>query len=306
MPFHFALRSTSLVRFNVFLPFLSRAIFSTVLVPVLMMGSPCARAASGHLISDPVAPDRSSTDQEKNASAMRPPETGALLAQPASGPALEVHADALVRQHQYLEAIHLYEAIGAPSAIVLNKIGIAYEKMRLYDAAKVNFERALSQSPKLSGPENNLGTVYYATGDLRRAEQHYKRALKLDPRNASIYNNLGTLYFMRRKIHKGMEAYQQAQSLDHDIFERDAENRITTEGSRESRALINFYLAETCAEAGMKAAALTYLQRAVDAGFHDRTKLREDRHFDAVRETPEFKSLLVEVARVDAVAQPVP
>ncbi len=205
-----------------------------------------------------------------------------------------------------MEAIHLYEGIHEPSALVLNKIGMAYEKMRLYDAAKMNFERAASAGPKLSGPENNLGTVYYATGDYRRAEQHYKRALKLDSRNASIYNNLGTLYLMRRKIHKGMEAYQQAQSLDPNIFQRDAENRITTEGSRETRALINFYLAETCAEAGIKEAAMTYLQRAIDAGFHDRSKLREDQHFASLRDTPAFKNLLLDEARINAVSQPIP
>ena len=241
------------------------------------------------------------SDQEKTAAVLRPSESSAP---PAQSVALEARADALVRQQHFMEAIHVYEEISGPSALVSNKLGMTYEKMRLYDAARLNFERAVSAGPKFSGPENNLGTVYYATGDYRRAEQHYKRALKLDPRNASIYNNLGTLYLMRRKIHKGMEAYQQAQSLDPTIFQRDSENRITTEGSRETRALINFYLAETCAEAGMKEAAMTYLQRAIEAGFNDRAKLREDRHFASLRETPAFRNLLLDEARVDAVAQP--
>ena len=205
----------------------------------------------------------------------------------------ETRADCLVARHQYVEAIGVYEAIPIMSAPLLNKIGIAYEKMRLYPQAKLSFERALAMNPKFSGPENNLGTVFYAEGDYHRAEQHYKRALKIDPRNASIYNNLGTLYFMKRKIHRGMEAYQQAQSLDHDIFERSAENRIETEGTRETRALINFYLAETCAQAGRNEAAIIYLRRALDAGFSDQNKLRDDGHFAVLRQTPEFKELML-------------
>ena len=98
---------------------------------------------------------------------------------------------------------------------------------------------------------------------------------------------------MKRKIHRGMEAYQQAQSLDHDIFERSAENRIETEGSRETRALINFYLAETCAQAGRNEAAIIYLRRAIESGFNDQNKLRQDGHFAVLRETPEFKELML-------------
>ena len=58
-------------------------------------------------------------------------------------------------------------------------------------------------------------------------------------------------------------------------------------------AIINFYLAETCAEAGKNAAAMQYLRRAISAGFHDQAKLREDRHFAGMRELPEFQSLFV-------------
>jgi tetratricopeptide (TPR) repeat protein len=230
-------------------------------------GAP-ARAASGS------APNSAQTASEAAASEMR--------------------ADILMARHQYVAAIQVYEALPPSSAPLLNKLGIAYEKMRLYPQAKLSFQRAVAMNPKFSGPENNLGTVFYAEGDYHRAEQHYKRALKIDPHNASIYNNLGTLYFMRRKIHKGVEAFQQAQSLDPEIFRRNAENRIQTEGSKESRALINFYLAETCAQAGMNSAALEYLRQAINAGFHDQAKLREDGHFAVLRQTPEFKTLMLE------------
>ena len=245
------------------------------------------------------------SDQDKSHAVPPQPVAGggAGVAQLVASARLETEADGFMAIHQYLAAIHLYEAIPSPTAPLLNKTGIAYEKMRLFPQAKASYERALATNPKFSGPENNLGTVYYATGDYRRAEQHYKRALKKDPRNASIYNNLGTLYFMKRKIHRGAEAYQQALSLDPEIFERNAANGIQTEGSRESRALINFYLAQTCAEAGKNEAAMGYLRRAVDAGFHDKAKLREDAHFALLRGTPEFKSLLFSVEHANAPEQ---
>lgn len=207
--------------------------------------------------------------------------------------ALVQKADLLMAHKEYVSAIHVYESVGAPNAEVLNKTGIAYEKMRLYPQAKVDFEQAMTMNPKFSGPSNNLGTVFYVEGDYHRAERYYKRALKLDPRNASVYNNLGTLYFTKRKVHKGVEAYQQALSLDPEIFQRSAQNGIQTDGSKESVAIINFYLAETCAEAGKNVAAMLYLRRAISAGFHDEAKLREDRHFAGMRELPEFQSLFV-------------
>ena len=237
MPFSSAHRSFSHLHFHPFCPDLRRTFVRLVLLTMLVAGSAYARAAS---MEERSAANTAVSDQEKASAVPRAAESSATSPQSVQSADLEARADALVRQRHSMEAIHVYEEISQPSALVLNKLGMTYEKMRLYDAAKVNFERAASAGPKFSGPENNLGTVYYATGDYRRAEQHYKRALKLDPRNASIYNNLGTLYLMRRKIHKGMEAYQQAQSLDPNIFQRDAENRIMTEGSLETRALINF------------------------------------------------------------------
>ncbi len=210
-----------------------------------------------------------------------------------SNAALEQKADLLMAHREYVSAIHVYEAVISPDAEVLNKTGIAYEKMRLYEQAKVDFSQAIALNPKLSGPSNNLGTVFYVQGDYHRAEKFYKKALKLEPRNASVYNNLGTLYFTKRKVHKGVEAYQQALSLDPEIFQRSAANGIQTDGSKESVAIINFYLAETCAEAGKNAAAMLYLRRAINAGFHDEAKLREDRHFAGMRELPEFRSLFV-------------
>ena len=198
--------------------------------------------------------------------------------QAASNEALEQKADLLMAHKEYVSAIHIYELVTAPTAEVLNKTGIAYEKMRLYERAKGDFEQAMTLSPKYSGPSNNLGTVYYVEGDYHRAERYYKRALKLEPRNASVYNNLGTLYFTKRKVHKGMEAYQQALSLDPEVFQRSALNGIQTDGSKESVAML-------------------YLRRAINAGFHDQTKLREDRHFAGMRELPEFQSLFVAEAK---------
>ncbi len=208
-----------------------------------------------------------------------------------SNTALEQKADLLMAHREYVSAIHVYEAVVSPTAEVLNKTGIAYEKMRMFPQAKVDFELAMAVSPKFPGPSNNLGTVYYAEGDLGKAEKFYKKALKQDPRNASIYNNLGTLYFTKRKMHKGVEAYQQALSLDPGIFQRSSLNGIQATGSKESVALINFYLAETCAQAGMKTAAMAYLRRAVGAGFHDEAKLRDDRNFASLRALPEFQDL---------------
>src|SRR5579871_4376322 len=64
----------------------------------------------------------------------------------------------LVRQH-YSAAIQAYQTIETPSAVVWNKMGIAYQQL-------------------------------FA---LREAERCYKQSLKMDPKNPKVINNLATV-----------------------------------------------------------------------------------------------------------------
>src|SRR6266446_7242205 len=126
----------------------------------------------------------------------------------------EQRADILMARKMYREAVEVYKEGPLDSAIIWNKIGIAYHQMLQMDEARRNYEKALKLNPKYAEAINNLGTVYYARRSFRRAIAQYNKALKLTPNSASIYSNLGTAQFARKKYKAASESYQKALALD--------------------------------------------------------------------------------------------
>src|SRR6266404_8423557 len=89
----------------------------------------------------------------------------------------EVRGDILMARKMYRDAVEKYRE--APeSAILANKIGIAYHQMLEMETAKKYYERAVKLSPRYAEAINNIGTVYYARKSYRRAISHYNKALK--------------------------------------------------------------------------------------------------------------------------------
>ncbi|MGH9659605.1 MAG: tetratricopeptide repeat protein [Bryobacteraceae bacterium] len=214
-----------------------------------------------------------------------PPATEPLTA--------ERRADIFMARKMYREAVETYRQAPQDSAVVWNKMGIAYHQMVQLDTARKHYERSLKLNPKYAEAINNLGTVNYAKKSYRRAVGLYNRALKLTPNSASIYSNLGTAQFARRKYKEASEAYTKALSLDPDVFEhRSSYGTLLQERTIQEKAKFHYYLAKTYAHAGMNERALQYLRMALEEGFKDRQKLQEESEFAALRELPEFQELM--------------
>ena len=173
-----------------------------------------------------------------------------------------MRGDILMARKMYREAVEVYSTAGSDSAIIANKIGIAYHQMMELDLARRNYERAVKLDPKYSEAVNNLGTIFYARKNYRKAVSYYNRALKMKPNSASIYSNLGTAQFARKKYKQALEAYDTALSLDPEVFEhRGTQGVLLQERSVEERAKFHFYLAKTYAKAGAIDRALTYIRK---------------------------------------------
>src|SRR5258707_7428026 len=99
----------------------------------------------------------------------------------------EQRADILMARKMYREAVDVYKEGPLESAIIWNKIGIAYHQMLQIDEAKRNYEQSLKLNPHYSEAINNLGTIYYSKRRYRKAIGQYNKALKLAPNSASIY-----------------------------------------------------------------------------------------------------------------------
>ncbi|MDQ2835360.1 MAG: tetratricopeptide repeat protein [Acidobacteriota bacterium] len=205
----------------------------------------------------------------------------------------ETRADVMSAHRQYVAAIAAYKAIQPETAGIANKLGVAYEHMFMNSDARASFERSVKMDRNYGPAYNNLGTIYYQQKNYKKAERYYKKAVKLDPQNALVFGNLGTLYLSRRKFHDGTEAYQRAYALNAGIFQEIAENGIADSTSLEDLAYMNYCFAKIFAQAGKNDLAVKYLQKAVEEGFHDKSKLAQDEEFATLRGTPEFDGLLV-------------
>ena len=241
---------------------------------------------------------------------------GALLAQEAAAPQAvitpqvstpaapvqltpEQRGDILMAHKKYRDAIDVYRQGSLKSAVIWNKLGIAYHQMMMMDEAKKHYERAIKLNPKYAEAINNLGTIHYAKRSYRRAVNQYKKALKVAPKSASVYSNLGTAYYARKKYDDMTAAYRMALQLDPNVFEhRSAYGTLLQERSVEEKAKYHFYLAKTYAHAGILDRAIQYIRMALEEGFKEREKLMEEPEFANIRETPEFKELLAYNPRV--------
>lgn len=231
----------------------------------------------------------------------RPAGAARTDARPATNSTLtpEQRADIFMARKMYREAAETYLQANLQSAVVLNKLGIAYHQMLEMDLAKRYYERACKLNPKYPEAINNLGTVHYSRKSYRRAISQYKKALVLSPDSASIYSNLGTAYFARKKYQDAMEAYERALALDPEVFERrGGQGSLLQERSVTERATFHFYLAKSYAKAGQVERALLYMRKCLEEGFKERKKFVEEPEFAALQENVEFQALLKSEPRV--------
>ncbi len=254
---------------------LRQRIFRTCLSGVLALPSVVPLTASCQ--SQPAAVELTS---------VRPPDRPVIPLSP------ETQGDLLTARGRYLDAIVAYRQASQDSAVIANKIGVAYHHMFDLIDAKKSYERAIQLDPHYAEAFNNLGAIYHAEKNYRKAQSYYRKAIKLKPNSPLFYSNLGTSYFLEGNPKKGAQAYGRAFALDPQIFEHNSATRIEEASSSKDLAAANYVLAKTYAQAGNNDRALMYLRKALAEGFSDRKKLMNDRELASLRETPEFAQLL--------------
>jgi tetratricopeptide (TPR) repeat protein len=223
--------------------------------------------------------------------------------QPESEPAAkltqEQRGDVFMARKMFREAIEAYKEAPPNLPIVVNKIGIAYHQLGDFAAARRNYERAMKLDKKYPDAVNNSGTVFYAQKNYRSAISRYRKAIDLSPESASFWSNLGTAYYSRGRFEDMAKAYQKALSLDPNIFEhRGSVGTELQDRTVADRARYHFELARMYAQVGKNELALQYLRRALEEGLKDKNKMTDAPEFALLRETDEFKQLLLLEPRV--------
>jgi tetratricopeptide (TPR) repeat protein len=227
-----------------------------------------------------------------------PAPTATATPAPVRALTLQERGDIFMARKMFREAIDTYKQ--APtSAVMLNKIGIAYHQMADLETARKYYDRAAKMDPQYSEAINNLGTIYYARGSYRRSINAYRKALRIAPESSSAWANLGSAYFARKNFEMASDAYQHALTLDPDVFERHSSTGSTVqEKSVGDRAKFHYYLAKTYAKAGRNADAIVYIRKALEEGFKEREKFTQDPEFAGLRDDPEFKQLMATEPKV--------
>lgn len=211
----------------------------------------------------------------------------------------EQRADVLMARKMYREAIDSYRESSPQTAILMNKIGIAYHQLGDFLAARKHYERAMKKDRTYADAVNNDGTIFYALKRYKTAISRYKKALQMSPDTASFWSNLGTAQYSLGKYAEMSDAYQKALSLDPEIFERrgtvgtELQDRSVTD-----RARYHYELARLYAKSGKTELALQYLRKSLEEGLKDKVKMLQSEEFATLRDTDEFKQILTLEPRV--------
>ena len=210
----------------------------------------------------------------------------------------EQRGDIFMARKMYREAIETYRE--APeTAMMMNKIGIAYHQLTDLNTAAKCYQRAIKLDPKFSQAINNLGTIYYSRQSYRRAIGQYKKVLRITPDSASTLANLGSAYLARKQYELASENYQKALAIDPGIFEhRNGVGSMVRDQTVGDRPTFFYYLARSYAKAGMKEQALNYIRKSLEEGFKERKKFIDDPEFAGLQKDPEFQKIMVAEPKV--------
>ncbi|MDA8170092.1 MAG: tetratricopeptide repeat protein [Nitrospiraceae bacterium] len=92
------------------------------------------------------------------------------------------------------------------------KLGVSSLKDGKYQAAFVEFQRALELNKHDKDIYNALGYVYIKFEDLDKAKQSFEKAVKIDPEFSDAYNNLCLVDYGRKEFSEAVSSCQRALS----------------------------------------------------------------------------------------------
>jgi serine/threonine protein kinase/Tfp pilus assembly protein PilF len=96
-------------------------------------------------------------------------------------------------------------------------LGSAYFVKKDLDAARREFEAAVSLDAKFAAAHNNLGAVFLFKNDLEAAGRRFEAAIRNDPTDASAHNNLGLVLRRKKDWEGALRNFQAAIAIDPDL-----------------------------------------------------------------------------------------
>lgn len=231
--------------------------------------------------------DQNAPGQERQVPTPRPPGT-----QPTMTPMQleELRADILMARKMYPEAIRAYERLTRQepkNAVVLNKLGVAYEVWGNNGLAERYFKKAIKADKTYASAYNNVGTVEYAKHHFGNAIKWYEKTLNVRADMPAVYSNLGYAYFDEKKYPEAMTCFQKAIQIDPLIFQEKGDNgSVVQQRGVTDPGLFYFFVARTYAQMGNAERTAHYLTMARDDGYRKFVSAKTDPAFAKVIKDP--------------------
>lgn len=209
--------------------------------------------------------------------------------------AAELKGDLARIHEQYEAAVDYYrKALRANphSAILENKMGIAYLQMGNHGSARKAFMQAVKFDPYSPNALNNLGAVECLDRKYNPAVRHLKQALALDESNASSHLNIAEAWAGLGEMDRAMTEYARALELNADILSSSAQGVTVNIKTPEQRARVDYLLAKAYAKRGNLEGALEYLRRAKEARYVDLARVYEDQVFAGLWSDPRLQKIV--------------
>ena len=214
---------------------------------------------------------------------------------PSLTDAAQQEGDRALSENRYVAALTAYKRASSDSAVVANRMGIAYHHLFALGEARKQYERAIRLDPHYAEAFNNLGAVLYGQNQFKQAEKAYGQAILYQPRFAMAYKNLGITYFADHDADHGTAAFHQAMTIDPKIFS-DQSGVVAEAATHAQLGSMNYALAKIYAQAGQDDQAVKALRNATRDGFNDNKQLKRDLKNDQdlarLSQTPGYKAAL--------------
>lgn len=189
---------------------------------------------------------------------------------------------------KYLEASQLHPYHEG----VFNKLAIAYTRLQMFDQAERAVFRSIGLNPEYSFAYNTHGIIELAQLDPKDAVKSFQKAIRLEPRVANFYINLGYALIQIGRFEDSKGAYQKALEVDPDVLEEKNFVELNFSNAENTDPEKLYQTARMFAQLGSLEFCISYLRRALNAGFIDFERIQEEEAFDPFRDEEVFQLLL--------------
>ncbi len=112
-------------------------------------------------------------------------------------------------------AQQLMKADDPNRAIVLSRLGEAYESMNKWQDAADTYQQSIALKPDVAANYNNLGNDMAKLGKVDEARAAYQKNVDLNPTDAALaWRNFGIVLYQANRMKEAIEPLQKALALD--------------------------------------------------------------------------------------------